>query len=48
MKKYKVIGVQPVVVDGVTHLPGKTFEAKMDDQFLVGIGALKVIAPKKK
>ena len=49
MKKYKVVGEAPVL----DHAPGETFEAELDgaqEEFLVGIGALKVIggAPKKK
>lgn len=47
MKKYKVVGVAPIL----DHQPGETFEAKLDqahEDFLVQIGGLKVVESKKK
>jgi len=39
---YRVSGTSPVVVGGVSHHPGETFEASPDDvAFLAEVGAVK-------
>lgn len=47
-KRYKVVGITPVDVDGTTHYPGQTFESAAELSFQVGIGALKLMGEKKK
>ena len=45
-KRYKVVGAS--MIDG--HAPGTTFEAELDkaqEDFLVGIGGLKVLGESK-